>query len=337
LVLSSRLFHNRKARTMSGGDAGWRPSPSAVAPVAPVGPLYPKTAASAGRMSEAIDRRAFDANDIAPEDPLHARKNSLQGCPWPLDPRVPLVRGSLRLEGVNFARWESAMGAPERQRAITTALRDDMISEAGNGITREDILLRLTPGPIHSVLLDYSGRPRPDGQPALPKLSDAEWCIDIEYAIAARDEAKQSAIARALFEALAGGEMALPATRAAYIRYLNPTHPDPTKIIGVPTASAMDRERAAAVVTQQPMVVERTAVGDVVRPAGVPIPLTPVPPVFGSPAVPPVSVPAPVPPMPVPDSVYKHVRSASPYHPIPHSVAVVAAGASAASPLRRHT
>ena len=178
---------------------------------------------------------SFDPRDQAPEDVGHGKTDYTRG---PLDPNAPLVRGSLRLEGVNFAKYEGAKADPDRQRAFTSALRDDLISEAGNGLVREDILLRITPGPIKTVILDYNGGKQSDGQPGPPSLVDAEWCIDCEYAIAARDEERQVSIARTIFESLTGGDLRMDSTRKAYTRYLNPEHPDSASIRVVPTSSA---------------------------------------------------------------------------------------------------
>ncbi|KAJ9449126.1 hypothetical protein DIPPA_21099 [Diplonema papillatum] len=185
---------------------------------------------------------SFDPRDEAPEDRMVGGKPAhfMGQQRGPLDPRVPLVRGSLRLEGVNYAKYESFKADPERQRMFTTALRDDLISETGNGVVREDILLRVTPGPIKTVVLDYNSEARKDGQPGPPSLADAEWCIDCEYAIAARDEERQIAIAHTLFEVLSSGDLNMSMTKKAYVRYLNPDHADPGKIKVVPASAAAD-------------------------------------------------------------------------------------------------
>eukprot|EP00662_Eupelagonemidae_sp_cell21_P022254 gene22254-8088_t len=61
--------------------------------------------------------------------------------------QAPIVRGSLRIEGVDFSKYEAQKGDTDVRRGLTSALRDDIIAEAGCGLLREDILLRLTPGP----------------------------------------------------------------------------------------------------------------------------------------------------------------------------------------------
>eukprot|EP01065_Artemidia_motanka_P049914 TRINITY_DN8414_c1_g1_i1.p1 TRINITY_DN8414_c1_g1~~TRINITY_DN8414_c1_g1_i1.p1 ORF type:complete len:330 (+),score=42.88 TRINITY_DN8414_c1_g1_i1:99-1088(+) len=229
-----------------GESAGWRASPS-------MRPLPGTQKMPAGRGQPVVGRAAgrpglcsFDRRDNAPEDRRVATGGGGGGV---FDPSMPLVRGSLRLEGVNFAKYEGAKVVPDRQNALTTALRDDLISEAGHGVCREDILLRLTPGPIRSIVLDYPDKQVGSAPPAPPSLADAEWCVDVEYAIATRDGERQASIARALFDALGGGDMAITATRAAYVRYLHPSHPDPSAIVCVPTASASERERAVAAVS----------------------------------------------------------------------------------------
>eukprot|EP01064_Diplonema_japonicum_P025819 TRINITY_DN37252_c0_g1_i1.p1 TRINITY_DN37252_c0_g1~~TRINITY_DN37252_c0_g1_i1.p1 ORF type:complete len:386 (+),score=39.93 TRINITY_DN37252_c0_g1_i1:44-1201(+) len=206
---------------------------------APEGFVYSKASPYQGSPADGRSYPSFDPRDQAPED----RTLSALNTRGPLEPRVPLVRGSLRLEGVNFARYEGMKVDPERQRAFTSAIRDDLISEAGNGVVREDILLRLTPGPIKTVVLDYASGVTKDGLLNLPSLVDAEWCIDCEYAIAARNEDRQVAIARTLFEALSDGDLAMDSTRRAYLKYLNSNHADPNKIRVVPTATAEDAEK----------------------------------------------------------------------------------------------
>eukprot|EP01062_Namystynia_karyoxenos_P040537 TRINITY_DN29551_c0_g1_i1.p2 TRINITY_DN29551_c0_g1~~TRINITY_DN29551_c0_g1_i1.p2 ORF type:complete len:351 (+),score=81.47 TRINITY_DN29551_c0_g1_i1:85-1053(+) len=224
---------------------GWRATPSALgyAGGAPSQPgLQRRPLAAPGVPT-------FDPKDNAPEDFATVRHRKPADYAHPaLDPRTPLVCGTLRLEGVSYARYESAKVIPERQKAFTTALRDDLISEAGCGVTRDDILLRLIPGPIRSLVLDYAHALEPGhNRPGPPRVSDAEWCIDVEYAIATRDAETQRQVARALFDALAGGDASVPATRDAYVHHLHPDCADPGRIACVPTASAEDRERAAAV------------------------------------------------------------------------------------------
>eukprot|EP01060_Flectonema_neradi_P016020 TRINITY_DN22624_c0_g1_i1.p1 TRINITY_DN22624_c0_g1~~TRINITY_DN22624_c0_g1_i1.p1 ORF type:complete len:377 (+),score=67.87 TRINITY_DN22624_c0_g1_i1:61-1191(+) len=239
----------RRSRSRSSGDKSRRRSrsrsrrsrSSSRSPrrKAPDGFSYSKSSPYSGSVHKAYPQ--FDPRDQAPEDRIHGRAD-VMGYRGPLDSRVPLVRGSLRLEGVNFAKYEGAKSDPERQKAFTCAIRDDIISEAGNGLVREDIILRLTPGPIKTVVLDYNGPPKPDGQPGPPSLVDAEWCIDCEYAIAARDEDSQVSIARTMFETLSESDLLLSSTKAAYVRYLNPEHTDPDKIRVVPTTDGEDEQ-----------------------------------------------------------------------------------------------
>eukprot|EP01063_Lacrimia_lanifica_P011253 TRINITY_DN18077_c0_g1_i2.p1 TRINITY_DN18077_c0_g1~~TRINITY_DN18077_c0_g1_i2.p1 ORF type:complete len:281 (+),score=89.14 TRINITY_DN18077_c0_g1_i2:37-879(+) len=179
---------------------------------------------------------AFDIRDQAPED-VHVDAGQCRG---PLDPRAPLVRGSFRIEGVNFARYEALKPDPDRQRAFTSAIRDDLISEAGGGVVREDILLRLSPGPIKTVVLDYTAPPQEDGQPGLPSLLDAEWCIDCEYAIAAQNAKRQLVVAETLYDALASGDIVMEATKRAYIKYIHPDVAVAEFIKVVPTSNAPD-------------------------------------------------------------------------------------------------
>ncbi|KAJ9458638.1 hypothetical protein DIPPA_26811 [Diplonema papillatum] len=179
----------------------------------------------------------FDRRDRAPED---FGRERLGYCseedPEGFDNRsAPLVRGTFRLEGVDFSKYEGLKAEPEVQRAFTSAVRDDLISEVGNGVGRDDILLRLGPGPIKTVVLDYQHRGRPEDG---PQLVEADWSMDVEYAIAARSPQAQLNVARALYESLSHGLMRIRATRSAYARVINPGMADPSTIAAVPCRKA---------------------------------------------------------------------------------------------------
>ena len=201
------------------------------------GPTPTRSAGSSGRQ----EFPSFDQRDRAPEDRRGAQagySSSLRSSETVPNPHnQTLVRGSLRLEGVDFSKYEGLKDQPDLQRMLTTALRDDLISEGGNGVTREDILLRLSPGPIRTVVLDYHhhGDRRSGSAGKAPSLVDAEWCMDVEYAISTRSEQAQANIAHALYDSLSSGRMHLKSTRNAYVRYVHPEAADPHKIQAVPT------------------------------------------------------------------------------------------------------
>lgn len=168
-----------------------------------------------------LTQRAYDHHDIAPEDRTELRR--LPGTAGP--PQVPfhgfgmyeaLVRGSVEVSGVNYARYEG--GGPSLRRQLSDALRDDLICEVGNGVRRDDVALRVLPGEISSVVLHYEHdravspmRHSADGHNGqLPLLYDAEWSMRVDYVIRAKDPARQRNIARALVTALAAPEGLTP-------------------------------------------------------------------------------------------------------------------------------
>ena len=175
----------------------------------------------------------YDENDRAPED--HSSLVRRSQSPKPPGWKGSVVRGSLRMEGINYSKYESLRGEVNLQRSLTNGIRDDIISEAGNGTIREDILLRLSPGPIKTVVLDYDSSPR---SRLPPSLVDADWCIDVEYVIEARSESAQINIARSLYESLSRGDLQLRATSNAYFRYIDPGNKNDRSIRAVPCTSA---------------------------------------------------------------------------------------------------
>eukprot|EP00756_Hemistasia_phaeocysticola_P017079 Hpha_TRINITY_DN15517_c1_g1::TRINITY_DN15517_c1_g1_i1::g.107113::m.107113 len=149
--------------------------------------------------------QGFDIHDRAPEDRVDAVEKNCRATDWlkdvrlcGFDPYDHLVRGSIVIEGVNYAKYEQHRDVAEaRRRDFINAIKDDMISEVGNGVRREDVALRLTPGQIKAVVLHYG-----DGASqsvASPSLVDAEWCIKVDYAIRARDQQRQRNIGMSLY------------------------------------------------------------------------------------------------------------------------------------------
>ena len=230
---SSRSKRRERSRSRSSHGSRRSRSRSQSQPQreAPQG-SYTKGAAPSGRDSRS-GLPGFDTRDRAPEDRMQHQTST----PYEADDRrssQALVRGALRIEGVDFSKYEGLKEQPDLQRMFTTALRDDLISEGGNGMTRDDIMLRLSPGPIRTVVLDYNTQgAKRSGRPAAPSLVDAEWSMDVEYAISARDEHAQQNIARNLFESLSSQQMHLKSARTAYVRYVH-AEGDPYKIVAVP-------------------------------------------------------------------------------------------------------
>eukprot|EP01062_Namystynia_karyoxenos_P048634 TRINITY_DN3707_c1_g2_i1.p1 TRINITY_DN3707_c1_g2~~TRINITY_DN3707_c1_g2_i1.p1 ORF type:complete len:819 (+),score=144.23 TRINITY_DN3707_c1_g2_i1:77-2533(+) len=164
----------------------------------------------------------YDPRDRAPEDrsPRAAGPHD-PGFWMPFGNFEHVVRGSLQIEGVNYARFEQAKG--EDEAAITDffdALADDLIAVVGSRVRREDVRFRAFPGVIKTVTLHYGDMlaPRPPrGSPERdPRLVDAEWGLNVDYAVRAEDQASQRNIAMSIFNALSSPQ-GFPGQRAQAI------------------------------------------------------------------------------------------------------------------------
>eukprot|EP01062_Namystynia_karyoxenos_P056111 TRINITY_DN4705_c0_g1_i1.p1 TRINITY_DN4705_c0_g1~~TRINITY_DN4705_c0_g1_i1.p1 ORF type:complete len:405 (+),score=73.89 TRINITY_DN4705_c0_g1_i1:78-1292(+) len=192
---------------------------------------------------------SFDSRDLAPEDAFQKASAHVAHAPPPaFDPYAPVVRCGLRLEGVNFARVEAAKGRRVQLERFLDALRDDIIAEVGNGVRREDILFRVTPGEIRHVVLSFEDSPKPPlggtekrahlrssedssrsgrsskgvaGEVPEPKLLDADWAVLVDCAIRCRSVTSQRTVAQSLYNALAEG-LVVAQTREVYLREIDP-------------------------------------------------------------------------------------------------------------------
>eukprot|EP01065_Artemidia_motanka_P051143 TRINITY_DN8925_c0_g1_i1.p1 TRINITY_DN8925_c0_g1~~TRINITY_DN8925_c0_g1_i1.p1 ORF type:complete len:318 (+),score=81.36 TRINITY_DN8925_c0_g1_i1:70-1023(+) len=172
-------------------------------------------------------RRGFDQHDLAPEDRLDLAKLAKPDPVFSVfGPYAPVVRGSLVLHGVNYAKYEALRGKAAARVRFLDALREDLISEVGNGVRKEDILLNVLPGEIRSVVLSYGG-----GEGPAPQLLDADWDLAVAYAIRARDVRRQNNVAVALYTALTTAEgFRCDCTRRCYVEFVDPEHGDCSKV-----------------------------------------------------------------------------------------------------------
>eukprot|EP01063_Lacrimia_lanifica_P036903 TRINITY_DN7439_c0_g1_i1.p1 TRINITY_DN7439_c0_g1~~TRINITY_DN7439_c0_g1_i1.p1 ORF type:complete len:687 (+),score=167.40 TRINITY_DN7439_c0_g1_i1:57-2117(+) len=152
----------------------------------------------------------FDPQDHAPEDRVdrgaltkqclgaHARQRDLQ-----FDRYDTVVRGSFHIEGVNYSKYEACRNRPYIADGFADAIRDDIISEVGNGVRRDDVKLRIYPGAIKTVVLHYDEDDDPARSAAAepPRLVDAEWTMKVDYAIRSRDVMRQQNVAVAIYSA----------------------------------------------------------------------------------------------------------------------------------------
>eukprot|EP00659_Diplonema_papillatum_P020688 gene20688-31879_t len=178
---------------------------------------------------------AYDHHDRAPEDRLHGVGASLSE----FEQGSAVVRGTLSIEGVNYSTFEAhKKDKPYYAERFLDALRDDIISEVGSGVRREDVVLKVFPGAVKTLVLQYDeGTPRRirngTWKPADPKVLNADWSISVDYAIRARNAASQQRIAMLMFRALTeeNGSMTTHKTRHAYVKWLDPTYGDPRRLV----------------------------------------------------------------------------------------------------------
>eukprot|EP01063_Lacrimia_lanifica_P005263 TRINITY_DN13021_c0_g1_i1.p1 TRINITY_DN13021_c0_g1~~TRINITY_DN13021_c0_g1_i1.p1 ORF type:complete len:552 (+),score=99.07 TRINITY_DN13021_c0_g1_i1:48-1658(+) len=182
--------------------------------------------------------QAFDDNDLAPEDRARRargrHKQSEAMTQNGFDPSVPTVCGTFAINGVNYSTYEAhKKERPLHADRFLDALRDDVISEVGNGVRREDILFAVSPGAIQSVALKYDeGSPRRiargDWVPEPPKLLTASWSFTVDFVIRARNDVRQKRIAEAMYQSLTSDVGVAPyKTPPAYVKFLDPTHGKP--------------------------------------------------------------------------------------------------------------
>eukprot|EP01060_Flectonema_neradi_P030633 TRINITY_DN449_c13_g1_i1.p1 TRINITY_DN449_c13_g1~~TRINITY_DN449_c13_g1_i1.p1 ORF type:complete len:332 (+),score=75.06 TRINITY_DN449_c13_g1_i1:293-1288(+) len=175
----------------------------------------------------------YDDHDKAPEDRL---KIALNATPE-FDASAAVVRGTLSIDGVNYSTFEAhKKDKPHYTERFLDSLREDIISEVGNGVRKEDILLKVYPGSVKTVVLHYDeGTPqqiaRGDWKPEDPKLVNADWSFTVDYAIRARNNTRQQRIATAMYQVLSSDEgLNTYKTRHAYVKWLDPTYGDPRRV-----------------------------------------------------------------------------------------------------------
>lgn len=178
---------------------------------------------------------AYDTHDRAPEDARTTAQRAITGTTQDFFANTScIVRGSLAVNGVNYSTYEAHMKlSPQHCDHFLDGVRDDIVSEVGNGLRRGDILFKVYPGAVRSLVLKYDDNmPKPvradspDWQKGEdPTLLDADWSMKVDYAIRARNPQRQQRIAAALFHAL-GSEAGLQSrkTKDEYVKWLDPDH-----------------------------------------------------------------------------------------------------------------
>eukprot|EP01061_Rhynchopus_euleeides_P017352 TRINITY_DN2883_c0_g1_i2.p1 TRINITY_DN2883_c0_g1~~TRINITY_DN2883_c0_g1_i2.p1 ORF type:complete len:447 (+),score=77.08 TRINITY_DN2883_c0_g1_i2:192-1532(+) len=245
---------------------------------------------------------SYDSSDKGPEDRLDQRA---QCNSWFNEVRHagfsvydPLVKGVMIIEGVNYSLYEAAKEVPRRVEAFHESLKEDLISEVGNGVRPEDIVLRVIPGQIKTVVLHYDTNDKPRGaERHHPQLVDAEWCMKVDYVLRTRDVQRQQNVAMALYTAFTGQDgFTGSKARSAYCRTIDPSCDYRKVLFSKPKDEPAQQP-------QQPCAPCQPALSSPPRPpAALPIvgpSQTPVPPVQYQPAPLPHMdrvIPAPVPP-----------------------------------------
>eukprot|EP00756_Hemistasia_phaeocysticola_P035869 Hpha_TRINITY_DN1660_c0_g1::TRINITY_DN1660_c0_g1_i1::g.48688::m.48688 len=134
-----------------------------------------------------------------------------------------LVRGSVRLEGVDFSKYDALRRESEKgRRQFTSAIRQDLIAAAAGdveGIRQRNVMLRVSPGPLRSAVVAHGTPPRQRsygaGRAQPSSLMGAEWDVDVEYIVSCPDAESQRRVTAALYDASATGELYVPRTARA--------------------------------------------------------------------------------------------------------------------------
>ena len=140
----------------------------------------------------------------------------------------PLVKGVMVVEGVNYSLYEAAKETAHTVDVFNNSLKEDIISEVGNGVRPDDIVIRVIPGQIKTVVLHYDTKKkfkrRESDERSHPQLVDAEWCMKIDYVIRTRDVQRQQNVAIALYTAFTGQDgFTGTKARTAYCRTIDKT------------------------------------------------------------------------------------------------------------------
>eukprot|EP01062_Namystynia_karyoxenos_P014506 TRINITY_DN15215_c4_g1_i1.p1 TRINITY_DN15215_c4_g1~~TRINITY_DN15215_c4_g1_i1.p1 ORF type:complete len:391 (+),score=50.37 TRINITY_DN15215_c4_g1_i1:78-1175(+) len=202
--------------------------------------------APAGGSPEYVPVTPYDAYDRAPEDRRRPPQRQqvldfglgTSSVEESFESAAHIVRGVLTVDGVNYAHYGAYLRTrPRNCDHFLDGLRDDIISEVGNGLRRADILLRVSPGPVRSLALEFDLRQPPQHAEQAdvrrtvadwswqddPVLADADWSMHVDYAIRARNEQRQLGVAAALYRCLAApGGLPCRATRRQYTKCLDP-------------------------------------------------------------------------------------------------------------------
>ena len=218
-------------------DSGRRRPARVVTSQSPQSPVVgsPKRMAARQVASAFPMGTTFDANDKAPEDRMqtgcrtHRPSDNIKDM---FDAYDSVVRGTIHIEGVNYSKYESCKDRPERVNGFLDAIKDDIISEVGNGVRREDIKLRVYPGAIKTVVLHYDENAVGTAAHRDPRLVDAEWSLKIDYGIRAKDSMRQQNIAMALYGALTSRYgFSDGKTQNAYKKFIDRGATDISKIV----------------------------------------------------------------------------------------------------------
>eukprot|EP00756_Hemistasia_phaeocysticola_P055751 Hpha_TRINITY_DN3172_c0_g1::TRINITY_DN3172_c0_g1_i1::g.96513::m.96513 len=208
----------------------------------------------------------FDAYDRAPEDKGPAvgpdtDVASGQEAAWEwarrsFAPQEHLVRGSLLVDGVNYAIFEGLRGRGSHLvDNVETAIKDDFVSAVGHGIRRKDVDTRILPGVITSVVLEYDDQEQEERDSnergvTSPRLVDAQWGIKLDYVLRLRDAETQHAAAKTLFWALQREDGVSLEEMAGAYRQMLPHDADPPVLrvrpgAGVPPEASVPKQRSA--------------------------------------------------------------------------------------------
>ena len=106
----------------------------------------------------------YDSMDRGPED----RFQVPNGCQdWiqqvrssEFDLYDPLVTGVFIINGVNYAKYEYIKENIKALETFHEAIKNDVVSEIGNAVRADDIIIKIYPGQIKTVVLHYNEQRR---------------------------------------------------------------------------------------------------------------------------------------------------------------------------------
>ena len=175
----------------------------------------------------------YDRRDLAPEDRVEARHCGEKDS-WKIKMQQEfgsgeiIVSGSFKIEGISYMKYIGIRSSnPRAAGEFLESLRNDLISLVGGGTRTNNIKLKLSPGRINKLYLEYEKRdedPGDENNGQGPLIREADWSVIVDVIIKCRDAQTQQIIGTALFQGISSA-MGIPltSTSTAYFKWISPT------------------------------------------------------------------------------------------------------------------